>query len=153
MRQLLEIGRAGLVCSTAPLLALALAGDRVAGAAPQAGQSVATLTRADLSGLPGKEALLLSVEYSPAGASLPHRHDAEVFVYVLEGQVVMQVAGQKRQTLSAGATFHEGPGDVHLVSANASTGAPAKLLVFMVKDKDKPVSRLVAGADAQGEVR
>jgi quercetin dioxygenase-like cupin family protein len=116
---------------------LSLAGDR-APAAPSA--AVKTLMERDLPDLAGKEALMLTVEYPPAGASLPHRHDADVLVYVLEGEVVMQVAGQPAQTIGPGGTFYEGPTDVHVKSANSSTTAPAKLLVFMVKDRNRPVS-------------
>jgi quercetin dioxygenase-like cupin family protein len=133
-----------------PVSALALAGD--AAPAPPAA-AVTTLMQRDLADLPGKEALLLRVEYPPAGASRPHRHDAEVFVYVLEGQLVMQLAGQQPRTLGPGATFYESPTDVHLRSANASATAPAKMLVFMVKDKGRPVSRLVAPPPADGELR
>jgi quercetin dioxygenase-like cupin family protein len=95
----------------------------------------------DLTGIPNKEGTMLTVQYLPGGASLPHRHDAHVFVYVLEGSVKMQVEGQPAVTLTAGQTFYENPGDVHRVSANASTTQPAKILVFMVKDKDKPATR------------
>jgi len=59
--------------------------------APPPAAAVATLMQRDLPDLTGREALLLSVEYPPGGASLPHRHDADVFVYVLAGEVVMQV--------------------------------------------------------------
>lgn len=104
---------------------------------------VSTLTSRDLIGIAGKEAVMLTVEYPPGGSSLPHRHDANVFVYVLEGSVVMQVEGQKRVTLEAGQTFYEGPQDVHAVSANASATQPAKFLVFMVKDKGAPAGRPV----------
>jgi quercetin dioxygenase-like cupin family protein len=102
----------------------------------------------ELAGVPGRELLMLTVEYLPAGASLPHRHDAQVFVYVLQGAVVMQVAGSPAVTLRKGETFYEGPNDVHVVSANASKTVPAKILVFIVKDKGKPVSR-DAGPDAK----
>ena len=95
----------------------------------------------DLAGVPGKELLMLTVEYLPGGASLPHRHDAQVFVYVLLGELRMQVAGSPAVTLRRGQTFYEGPTDVHVVSANASKTAPAKILVFIVKDKSAPVSR------------
>ncbi len=71
---------------------------------------VKPLLTQDLAGMPGKEALLLTVEYLPGGASLPHRHDADVFVYVLEGSIVMQVDGQEPKTLGVGQTFHESPG-------------------------------------------
>jgi len=95
-------------------------------------------------GVPGKEILMLTVEYLPGGASLPHRHDAQVFVYVLEGAVNMQVAGGPLVTLHPGQTFYESPADVHVVSANASKTAPAKILVFIVKDKGAPVTREAA---------
>jgi quercetin dioxygenase-like cupin family protein len=80
----------------------------------------------------------------PGGASLPHRHDAQVFVYVLEGELNMQIAGGPLVTLRRGQTFYESPADVHVVSANASKTAPATILVFIVKDKNSPVSREVA---------
>jgi quercetin dioxygenase-like cupin family protein len=62
-----------------------------------------------------------------------------VFVYVLEGSVVMQVKGGKEITLTSGQSFYEGPGDVHVVSRNASNAKPAKFVVFLVKDKGAPV--------------
>jgi quercetin dioxygenase-like cupin family protein len=95
----------------------------------------------DLAGVPDKELLMLTVEYLPGGASLPHRHDAQVFVYVLQGALLMQVEGEEAVTLRRGQTFYENPTDVHVVSANASKTAPAKILVFIVKDKSAPVSR------------
>lgn len=113
--------------------------------ARKGGAAQPLLTR-DLPDMPGKEVVMLTVSYLPGGASLPHRHDAEVFVYVLEGSVVMQVDGQPAQTLSVGQTFHEGPADVHRQSANASATQPAKLLVFMIKDKNKPATVPVTGA-------
>jgi quercetin dioxygenase-like cupin family protein len=106
---------------------------------------VAPLMTKDLTGIPNKEATMLTVQYIPGGASLPHRHDSHVFVYVLEGAVKMQVDGKPEVTLTAGQTFYENPTDVHRVSANASTTQPAKILVFMVKDKDKPATRAVDG--------
>ena len=106
--------------------------------------TVSTLMRRDLADLPGKEALMLTVEYLPGGASAPHRHDADVFVYVLEGEVIMQLAGQLPRALKPGETFYEGPADVHVRSANASMTAPAKMLVLMLKDKRKAASRPVA---------
>lgn len=95
----------------------------------------------DLVDVPDKELLMLTVKYLPGGASLPHRHDAQVFVYVLEGELRMQIASSPAVTLRQGETFYEDPTDVHLVSANASETAPAKILVFIVKNKGAPVSR------------
>lgn len=100
----------------------------------------------DLEGIAGKEMLVLVVEYPPGGVSQPHRHNATVFVYVLEGSVTMQVAGGKPVTLTAGETFFEAPGDIHVTSANASSTEPAKFLVYMVKDKGAPATMPAPGS-------
>lgn len=108
---------------------------------PTAPQAIKELLVKDLIGVAGKEILMVTVEYIPGGASLPHRHDAQVFVYVLQGELIMQVEGSPAVKLRPGQTFYEGPADVHLTSANASQTKPAKILVFIVKDKGAPVSR------------
>jgi quercetin dioxygenase-like cupin family protein len=97
----------------------------------------------DLVGLAGKEVLMSTVTYPPGGASPPHRHDAQVFVYVLEGELIMQVQGGPKVTLKPGETFYESPSDVHAVSANASQTQPATFLVFIIKDKGTATTRAV----------
>ncbi len=87
---------------------------------------------------PGKEMLMITVEYPPGGADPVHRHDAHGFVYVLEGSIVMGVEGGKEVTLTPGQAFHEGPADVHTVGRNASKDKPAKFVVFLLKDAGKP---------------
>ncbi|HEL2977290.1 TPA: cupin domain-containing protein [Stenotrophomonas maltophilia] len=87
---------------------------------------------------PGKEALILTVEYPPGGADPVHRHDAHGFVYVLEGRIVMGVAGGEEITLGPGEAFHEGPADLHTVGRNASRTRPARFVVFLIKDIGKP---------------
>ncbi|HTZ68661.1 MAG TPA: cupin domain-containing protein [Roseiarcus sp.] len=88
---------------------------------------------------PGKEALMITVEYPPGASDPIHRHNAQAFVYVLEGSIVMQVRGGKQVTLTPGQTFYEGPDDVHIVGRNASSAKPAKFLVFLIKNKGAPV--------------
>jgi len=95
----------------------------------------------DIPEFAGKEVVVSTVEYPAGVASAPHRHDAHTFVYVLEGTVIMQVAGGPMLTLGPGQTFYESPADIHATSKNASQTAPAKILVFMLKDKAKPGSR------------
>ncbi|HZS60824.1 MAG TPA: cupin domain-containing protein [Gemmatimonadaceae bacterium] len=92
----------------------------------------------DLPDIAGKEALILTVDYAPGAADMPHRHNADAFVYVLEGSVVEQVKGGEPVTLTAGQTFYEGPDDIHLVGRNASSTKPAKLLAILVKAKGAP---------------
>jgi len=100
---------------------------------------IAELMSKDLTETPGREVLMITVEYAPGGVDPIHRHNAHAFVYVLEGTIVMQVKGGKQVTLTAGQTFYEGPDDVHLVGRNASKTKPAKFVVFLVKDKGAPV--------------
>jgi quercetin dioxygenase-like cupin family protein len=107
-------------------------------AASAPGPTVTPLMTQDLPDYPGKQALMLLVEYPPGGADPVHRHDAHAFVYVLEGSIVMGVAGGKPVTLHAGQTFHEGPHDLHTIGRNASTDRPARFLAVLLKDKDKP---------------
>ena len=104
---------------------------------------VTSLITKDLTGISGKEGLMISVDYPPGGSDPVHRHDAHVFVYVLEGSIVMQVKGGKEVTLTPGQTFYESPKDIHVVSRNASKTAPAKFVVFFVKDKSAPVLKPV----------
>jgi quercetin dioxygenase-like cupin family protein len=81
---------------------------------------------------------IITVEYPPGGADPVHRHDANGFVYVLEGSVVMGVKGQPEVTLVPGQAFYEGPSDIHTVGRNASSTKPAKFVAFLVKEQGAP---------------
>jgi len=96
---------------------------------------VVSIMQKDLDEMPGREMLMLTVEYPPGAVEQIHRHDAHAFIYVLEGTIVEQVRGGKEVTLTPGQTFYEGPDDVHTVGRNASTTRPAKFVVVMVKQK------------------
>jgi quercetin dioxygenase-like cupin family protein len=109
-------------------------------AKPASTSSLALLAK-DLPNIEGKEVTMSEITYPPGFASAPHRHDANTFVYVLQGTMQMQVGGGQVLTLKPGQTFYESPTDVHATSKNASATEPAKILVFMIKDKGKPASR------------
>ena len=100
--------------------------------------TVTPLLAKALPDIPGKEVLVITVEYGPGGADPVHRHNAHGLVYVLEGSVVMQLKGGQPVTLTAGQSFYEGPDDVHLVDRNASSTRPAKFLVVLIKKKGAP---------------
>ena len=100
---------------------------------------VAPLMSKDLTECPGKESVMITVEYPPGHSDEIHRHNAYAFVYVLEGSVVMQVRGGEEVTLTPGQTFYEGPDDIHLVGRNASKTKPAKFVAFFVKNKGAPI--------------
>ena len=110
-----------------------------AGTAVAQEAKVVPLTSKDLADKPGKEVLMIAVEYPPGSSDPIHRHNAQAFVYVLEGSIVMQVKGGEQVTLTPGQTFYEGPDDVHVVGRNASPTQPAKFVVFLIKNKDAPV--------------
>lgn len=116
------------------VLALILASSAIAQDA-----KVSPLMSKDLTEFPGKEGLMIAVEYPPGAADPLHRHRAHGFIYILEGSVVMQVKGGNQVTLTPGQTFYEGPNDVHVVGRNASKTKAAKFVVFLVKDKGAPV--------------
>ena len=121
---------------------LALLCSRVALAGPPDGRApeaiVTPVMTQALAEYPGKEALMLLVEYPPGAVDPVHRHDAHAFVYVLEGTIVMGVDGKPPVTLNPGQTFHEGPEDVHTIGRNASKDKTAKFVVLLLKDAGKP---------------
>src|SRR5881628_2357133 len=100
---------------------------------------VTELMSKDLTEFPGKEGLMITVEYPPGSVDPIHRHNAHGFIYVLEGSIAMRGRGGKEVTLTPGQTFYEGPNDVHVVGRNASQTKPAKFVVFFVKDKGAPI--------------
>lgn len=114
----------------AALLTLAAAADAA---------DVKELFAIDLADYPGKESRVLEVSYPPGARDVVHRHDAHAFVYVLEGEIVMQLKGQPAVTLKAGQTFYEGPNDVHVVGRNASNTEPARFVVVLLKAKGSPI--------------
>jgi len=129
MKQLYRV----LVFAVASVASAAFAADAPA-------VKVVPLMTKPLGGIEGQEATMITVEMPPGADSPPHRHNANTFVYVLEGTIVMQVRGGDAQTLTVGQTFYESPSDVHTVSRNASQTASAKILVVLVKPSGAPIT-------------
>ena len=121
-------------CLTVPLVLFLFAQAAMADEA-----KVTPLMAKGIVGLPGKEAVMISVEYAPGQKDPIHRHNAQAFVYVTQGAVTMQLRGGKRVTLGVGQTFYEGPEDVHVLGMNASKTRAARFVVFLIKNKDAPV--------------
>jgi quercetin dioxygenase-like cupin family protein len=84
--------------------------------------------------------VLVEVLYGPGEASLPHSHPCAVIGYVVEGELRTQVEGEPEMIYKTGETFYEAADGVHLVSANASSTAPAKLVAYMICDHNAPLS-------------
>jgi quercetin dioxygenase-like cupin family protein len=126
---------------------LAFSGVLAASSASLQVGKVTRLMTKDLPDVPGKEGMVEIVDFAPGEVSQPHRHNADLFVYVLEGSVITQVEGGRLQTVDAGGVFYESPTDVHIVSRNASETEPAKLLVFYVKAKGTPPTVLLGDGE------
>ena len=95
----------------------------------------------------GEEGLIETVVLSPGEVVPAHRHNADVFAYVLEGSIVTRLEGQKSQTVHTGEVFYEAPGDLHIASRNASATQPARLLVFFVKKIGAPTTVAITKAN------
>jgi quercetin dioxygenase-like cupin family protein len=128
---------------TALFLSLVCAGALITGGAHAGTGKATTLMTRDLPDYPGKEGMVELVEFAPGETSQPHQHNADLFVYVLEGSIISQMQGESAKTVHAGQVFYESPTDVHSISRNASTTQPAKLLVFYVKVKGAPPTVLM----------
>jgi quercetin dioxygenase-like cupin family protein len=102
--------------------------------------AVTELLQTDVADVSDQEIVVLEVTYPAGGRSASHRHNAHTVVYVLEGSVIMQVAGGDKQTLPAGRVFYETPHDIHSVSMNASDTEPARILVYFLKEKGAPIT-------------
>jgi quercetin dioxygenase-like cupin family protein len=122
-----------------PYLGAYLAAFLALAAVPAVAADVKELFAIDLADYPGKEGRVIEVSYPPGAQDIVHRHNAHAFVYVLEGQIVMQLKGKPAVTLKAGQTFYEGPNDVHVVGRNVSSTEPARFVVVLLKGKGAPL--------------
>jgi quercetin dioxygenase-like cupin family protein len=134
-----KIWRLSLSISLSLSLAFCLSLSVASTSFAEEGAKVTPLASKDLVGAPGKEIAMITVEYMPGSVDPIHTHNAQAMVYVLEGEIVMQVKGGPQVTLKPGQTFYEGPEDVHIVGRNASKTKPAKFVVFFVKEKGAPI--------------
>jgi quercetin dioxygenase-like cupin family protein len=120
--QTLVAGLAASICAVGPAFA----------AAP--------LMLKDVIGLPGKEVRVVIVDSAPGASSPVHRHNGQVFVYMLSGKMIMEVMGSPPVTVGPGDTFYENPDDIHTMSKNASDKDPARFVVFMIVNKGEAIS-------------
>jgi quercetin dioxygenase-like cupin family protein len=95
-------------------------------------------------------AVLVEVNYGPGEHSSPHSHPCAVIGYVVEGALRTQVKGEAEMIYNAGESFYEAPSGVHLISANASSTEPAKLVAYFVCDHDTPLSVLAPNPKTTG---
>ena len=123
-----------------PLFAAALAFTLYASAmAHDPSEKITVLQEQLLKNAPGKKAMIIEVAYQPGQSSIAHKHESTAMAYVLDIEVISQIKGEKAITYKKGQFWYEPAGSEHLVSKNASSTKPAKLLVFMVLAPDEQV--------------
>ena len=96
-----------------------------------------TLHKAPLQGVAGKEIVVKHFAAPPKFVGGKHMHPGPVFVYVLEGELTVELAG-KMKTFKAGELYAEDIGAT-MVGRNLSATDDLELLVFQVGDIGKPM--------------
>lgn len=133
--------KTAVICSLilAGGVVLGIIGDRVLNANQDPVKST-LLIRTTVGGVEEKEARVVLVEFSPGAAVRgKHYHPGNEIVYVLDGSVILEVQGRPPVTFRQGEIFQQPPGQVH-TGRNASATAVAKLLQFLIVDKDGPAA-------------
>jgi quercetin dioxygenase-like cupin family protein len=98
------------------------------------------LLRTDLADIAGKETVIYIADVMPGAEGGRHTHYGDEFVYILEGTLIVQPDGKEAITLKQGETAHLAPNDGVHAAKNGSISQPAKVLVFLVVEKGKPLA-------------
>ena len=123
-------------------LALSLVGQRSANA--QEGLTRTVLVKKDLEADPKKEVTVFVSEYKPGAKSGKHYHPGQEFIYVLEGQGVMEEVGKPPVDMKPGVLlyFQSDPANPSYVheATNLSKTAVMKLVVTLITEKGQPLA-------------
>jgi quercetin dioxygenase-like cupin family protein len=100
---------------------------------------------------PNSAAMVATVTIPPGDAgSGPHRHSGPVFGYVLEGEILFELEGERPYPIEAGEAFWEPGFDVvHYQTANLRTDIPSKFVVFMLCAPDAPMMTYLDEAEIE----
>ena len=131
------------------LLAVILVGTIVVGIAtnhdlraddqkPALEEKVTPLLKTELVGMKDKEVNILHIDVPPGFSTVKHLHPGQLFIYVLEGAVTIAVDGKAPIKLGPGDVAEE-PSNQWMVGKNLSTTHGAKLVIFEIGSKDKPL--------------
>ena len=101
------------------------------------GSNVQMVLQEDLFSIPSKEAAIQRAVYPAGWAGERHYHTGDIFVYVLEGQFIVDLDNGKRITIDEGEVYHEAVNEV-MRARNGSTERNVTVLLFQVGDKGKP---------------
>jgi quercetin dioxygenase-like cupin family protein len=126
--------RTTIIGSAFVFIAVAALGVACAAAAssPASAGVVHVLSQQPLAGQTGTDVTILTVDYPPGGSTPPHEHPGTTYAYVLQGSVLSKLDDGPTQTFTKGQMWAEQPHEHHMISKNASSTEPAKLLVLMI---------------------
>lgn len=96
---------------------------------------------APLQDVPGKQLVVVGLEFKPKGqqASVPHRHPGSVYVYVTRGTARLAIEGQPIQEVHTGQSFFEPPGALHTVAESASETESAAAIAVLIVPNGAPL--------------
>jgi quercetin dioxygenase-like cupin family protein len=118
-------------------IAVVVAGFGMLSAQPTPSVKRSILLKQDMT-IPGREAVMAAVELPPGAAEGRHTHPAEVYAFVQEGTISLEVEGKPTVTLKAGDIFTIAPGQIHQAINNGST--TARLSAVFIAEKGKPLT-------------
>ncbi|MCV2873458.1 cupin domain-containing protein [Defluviimonas sp. WL0050] len=125
------------------LLACAMTAICTATAAQEAGEAYTPGERVELTNtpLPGAEGQAIAIQrvtFAGGWTGERHTHGGPVFVYVLDGEITVELEGQGPTTLSAGG-FAAEPMDTAMVARNESATDPVTILLIQVSQEGVPL--------------
>ena len=101
-------------------------------------ETVTPLLKAAVDGAEGKEVIIAHINAPPGFVSSKHFHPGQVFIYILEGAITIEMEGDAPLKLGPGDIFQETPGRP-MVGKNLSSTHGAQLVVFQIGDTGKPL--------------
>ena len=92
-----------------------------------------------LAGVEGKEVHIVHFSAPPGFVGGKHAHPGPAFVYILEGQLTIEVVGREPVTLGPGDVYEEPVGNQTMQAFNKSATHGVKVLVFQISDQGQPL--------------
>lgn len=99
---------------------------------------------APISGVDGKELVLIAVTLAPGASSPPHTHPGDCYGSVIEGVIQLRVVGRETRRVGAGEAYaNNAPGVPHQFTNIGDT--PVRMINTLVVEQGKPRTVVVPG--------
>jgi quercetin dioxygenase-like cupin family protein len=106
---------------------------------PAVAETMATpVLNTAIEGMPNTEANIVLFDVDPGWKTDHHIHPGQLFVYIMEGGLRLEVDGQEPAEYVAGEGFYELP-NLGMVGGNLSATERAKFIVFQFGEAGKPL--------------